>query len=726
MHATRKTALLGLLGMWLLAACSDTNCGGCAGQLDQPFPAEPRVWNGVQARVSQSGLQFVQDNLPTILDNLLEDGLVFAIPPTAFDITVIHGTICSTPCPVVVTIRSATLSLISPDQVRVDATIDMDTDVTLDSNLDDCVIPVRLRQKPLAAQVTLLVDTLTGFVHFDVGGLNVTIQDDEYDFDCGAIVEWILNQLKSYITGVLNSQLQGELDSAIEDLVAEQTCLPCDFYRLGCPAPATCNGDGYCVSNGKCLVKPLGMLGRVDLGAQLESVDPTNDARVDLLIALAQNQLPAQQPFVRASGLEVRAVGGTYADRDACVPEPPANQIPPTGNAPTITFGNLIPGLGDPYHVAISIADKYLDHLLYQLWRSGLFCLSVDSYGVEMITSGTLALMLPSIAVLSGGENVPVRLSLRPQGVPSAQVGAGTFLPDGSVDASILQLTLPDLRMDFWMKLHGRWERFLTLTQHLQVDLALQFTADNSVLPILDENSIHVMNVRVSGHQLLAEPEDQLRQLVPDLIRLALPQLAGLLEGIAIPPLQGFVLDVRSLQGDVPRGGSEYFEFMSIYAALSFAPPPAPVETRAWLGPRDEAGLRLQLEGQGLEHQVRLDGGFWGPFRSAGSLALDLPPLPGRRVLEVRSRRVGDYRSLDPTPARFEVQVEAPPRALPPVGPAAQPAVRLPLAPAPATAAAALSGADEPQAGCATGGGPAALAFGLIVLGGLALRRRRS
>jgi hypothetical protein len=657
-RVTRRTALLSLLGLWLATACADTNCGGCVGQLPAPFPAEPRVWDGVQARVSQSGLQFIQNNLPTILDTLLEDGLTFVIPRTDFDAWIIDGEICDTPCPVSVDIVQSTLSLLAPDKVRMDALIDLDSDVTLDTNIGDCMFPIRLRSKPIAAEVTLLVDTQTGFMHFEVGGLNVSITSHDYEIECGLLLDWVLEQLKDTITNLINSQLQSQLGDAIADLVAEQTCLPCDFYGQGCPSGSSCNGDGFCVASGKCLVKPLGMLGRLDLGALLADVDPSSDAQVDLLVALGQNQLPAQRPFVRANGLELRAVGGTFAERDPCVPEPPATQIPPTGNAPAMTFGNLIPGSGASYMLGVSVADKYLDHFIYQLWRSGLFCLSIDSYGLDMISSGMLALLLPSLGTLSAGANLPVRLHLRPRGVPSVQVGAGTFHPDGSVDKPILVLTLPDLTMEFWTKLHGRWVRFLGLTQTLQIDLALEFTPQNTVVPILDEDSIHVINVRLSGHQLLGEPEAQLRQLVPDLVRLALPQLAGLLEEIEIPPLQGFVLDVKSVQGDMRRGTSDYYDFMTIYADLAFAPPPpSPVATRARFLEQAPGSLRLALDGDGLEHQVRIDGGFWSPFRPAAELGVDLPPFAGRRLVEVRARRAGEPRSLDPEPVRFVVTI---------------------------------------------------------------------
>ena len=198
-------------------------------------------------------------------------------------------------------------------------------------------------------------------------------------------------------------------------------------------------------------------------------------------------------------------------------------------------------------------------------------CLSIDSYGLDLISSATLALLLPSIGTLTGGANLPVRLEMRPQGVPYVEIGAGTFLPDGSVDQPILFVFLPDLRLDFWMKLYGRWVRFLTLTKDVRLDLALEFTADNEVVPDVGEDSIAVSDVRVENHELLAESVEQLEQMVPQLIAIALPQLLGSLDGIAIPDLQGFVLVVKSLQGDVPRAGTDYYEFMSIYADLDFA-----------------------------------------------------------------------------------------------------------------------------------------------------------
>ena len=56
-------------------SASGPGCGGCVAPLDAPFPAAPRVYDGVQVRISQTGLAFVEANLPQILDTLLADGL---------------------------------------------------------------------------------------------------------------------------------------------------------------------------------------------------------------------------------------------------------------------------------------------------------------------------------------------------------------------------------------------------------------------------------------------------------------------------------------------------------------------------------------------------------------------------------------------------------------------------------------------------------------------------
>jgi hypothetical protein len=724
MHLTpRRFAGLFLAGLLAITACEDSSCGGCVTPLAEPFPEAPRVYDGVQVRISQSGLAFVEQNLPQILDNLLEDGLQFEIPTSTTSLLGTDIELCAEPCPVTAAILQARITLLQPDRVAVDANIDLDTVVTVDSVLGHCEFPVALRDKPVAAEVQLFVDPASYFLHFDVGGVEVTIADEDYQIECPWYYDFLLEALKSYITGILNSQVQGQLDDALADLVAEQTCLPCDFYSGGCPAGSSCD-DGFCAAGGDCLIKPLGLAGTVDLGAQLADVDPSNDADLDLLIAAGQAQQPNQRPFVRANGLEVRALGGTFSQPDGCLPEPDPAQMPPTGIADPMQFGNLIPGQGQSYMAAVSVADMYLDHFVYQLWRSGFFCLTIDSYGLDLISASTLELILPSIGRLTAGANVPVRLGLEPESVPYVEIGAGTFLPDGTVDEPILYVFLPDLRLDIWAQLDGRWTRLLALVQDMRLDLALEFTPDNQVVPIVDEDSIAVDDVRLVHYELLAESEQQLRELVPSLIGIALPQLLGSLEEIAIPPLQGFVLDIKAVQGDMPRAGGSYHDFMSIYADLDFEQPPPvpPVETAVRLERRATGWALVGLPAD-QELQLRVDGGLWRPFRRGPAVALPADLLPGAHRIEVRARRRGAYRSLDPSPQSLELVLQRPAGPTPAVAPPAPVTAEHGAAVQP-TERSAPDGADQ-RVGCASAAAGGRCCGLLLVLGLALLIRRR-
>jgi hypothetical protein len=307
----------------------------------------------------------------------------------------------------------------------------------------------------------------------------------------------------------------------------------------------------------------------------------------------------------------------------------------------------------------------YLDHLFYQFWRSGLFCLSIDSNAIDQISSQTLAMFLPSLNRVTDWENLPVRLTMRPQGVPYMEVGAGTFNQDGTIDEPILYLFLPDFGMDFWMNMQGRWIRFLTLMQDVEVRLGLQFTANNEVIPVLDENSVIVSNPVATNFELLAEDTATLEGTVPQLIGMFLPMLTDTMGEIAIPDLQGFILDVISVQGDVQRQGTDYYEFMSIYAGLDFAPPPTPpppppaAETRARVGRVTPELFELELQDADTEIQYRVDNGAWSPFRRGPVIEVYRRLLPGRHELELRARKIGKYRTLDPTPLCLTFETEA-------------------------------------------------------------------
>jgi len=656
---SRRIVLCGLVLLMVSVACGDSSCGGCVEPPAEPFPTGPRVYDSVQMRITQSGFGFIENNIPVILATMLEDGLTFEITRQEPGLGLV---ICESDCQLQAQIVDADLTLVAPNTIVFDGHVDLTGDITMDAPiLAPCTFPLTITNKPISTTIDLLVDSSTGFVYFEIRDVEISIEDEDYDIQCGAITDFLLELAKGAITWTLNLVMPAALNGQIGDLVGQMSCAACDFYANGCPASHPCeSGTDLCERGGNCLRTPLGIVGTLDLGQQLSSVDPTNDAAVEMLIGLGQARQPAQHPFVRTNGLELRMIGGTYSDRDECVPEPVPTDIPPVGEAQTLFFGNTIPGIGGTYMVGMAIADMYLDHLFYQFWRSGLLCLSIDSYGIEQISSKTLALFLPSLDQVADRENLPVRLTLRPQGVPNMEVGAGTFNPDGSIDEPILYMFLPDFGMDFWMNMQGRWIRFLSLTQDVEVRLGLQFTPNNEVIPVLDENSVIVTNATASNYELLAEDTATLEGTVPQLIGMFLPMLTDTMGEIAIPDLQGFILNVQSVQGDVQRQGTNYYEFMSIYAGLDFTPPPPlPAETRVLLGQVTPDRFQLELQDADMEIQYRLDNGYWSPFRRGPVIEVVRKLLPGHHELEVRARTVGQYRTLDPTPLclTFETEV---------------------------------------------------------------------
>ena len=70
---------------WLLTACGSMNgCSGCD-QSEGTFPAKSRMYNGAQLRVTSSGLNFIEENLATLLEQALPTGLNVCIPSGEID-----------------------------------------------------------------------------------------------------------------------------------------------------------------------------------------------------------------------------------------------------------------------------------------------------------------------------------------------------------------------------------------------------------------------------------------------------------------------------------------------------------------------------------------------------------------------------------------------------------------------------------------------------------------
>ncbi len=717
--------------LWGMLACGDSSCG-CVAPLERPLSDGARVYDAVQTRITPAAFSFIEGNLATILGMFLQDGLVFTVPRSdqrfcapPFNWPCFNIRICQDGCVLTAAIQSATIGRQPPDTLPLSARIAVSGTITLDGDLD-CDFPININNKLVRADIKLLIDSRDHFLTFDVANVQLSFASSDYSIQCPWWYDWLFELLKSTITNMLNDQIASQLDSAIDDQLAQATCLPCDFYTGGCPAGSSCNGD-FCVdSQGHCLTRPLGMAGKLELADLLGDAIPGMRASLDLLLAAGQWLSATADPVVPNQGVEVRVIGGADAARNPCVPLPDPSEIPPNAAPPRMPFTDAVPGSGLPYQVGIGVSDAFVDWMLYKAQQGGALCLSIGSDTTDMLSSSTLSALMGSLDTLSAGRNVPVLLKITPTRVPRAEIGAGSFTtdPDGNrvVADPLLHLFLDGLAIDFYARLDERWTRLVRLTQDVSLDLAIDFTPDNRIVPLFGDDSIHIENVRASHYELLAENPAALEQLVPMLVGFALPMLTGAIDPIELPPIEGFALTILAVQGDVPRAGTPYYNFIGLYADLAMAPVnPVPRRTlaaveelrqpdRALMSIRNPSGpkvpevvLRVGADaGPEAEFSVRVDNGAWQPFvRGPRVVVRDRRlALLGPHTIQVRARSVGDYRSLDMTGARVTVVVD------PPADPvlAAWIDGLLPR-PAPAEGVALRAAPDAESTGCATTGG---------------------
>ncbi len=676
---------------FLAMACSGTSCS-CVTPLEQPMPDSEKVYDAVQVRMTPQAFGFIENNLTDIISTFLgEQGLVFDVPRSdqefcapPFDWPCFNLHICENGCTLTAEIISADATPIPPDVIGLDAVINLTGTITITGSLD-CDVPIDMQNKPVHADIRFIVDGRDHLLTFNIEGVGFSLSNNDYSLECSWWYDWLMDLLQGVITGLINSQISNQLDSALGGAMAQATCLSCDFYSGGCPSGSSCNSDGYCESDGTCLTNPLGMVGTIDIGSLLAGVSPGMQASLDIFVAAGQWEAADVDPVVVNDGVEMRLIGGADAERATCAPNPPSDQIPSNAPPPRLPFNDVVPGTADSYMAGIGISDAFLDWFMYKAYLGGVLCLSLDTDATSgMLSSGTLSALLGSLNTLTGGRNTPVRLDLRPGHVPYMEIGAGTFTTDTDgnriMDEPLLYVFMPDLAMDFYVLVNERWVRVVTLSQDITLMLGLDFTPDNKIVPIFDENSILIENVHASNYELLAEDPSVLENLIPTLVGMALPMLGGAIAPIEMPTVEGFALDISAVQGDLPRPNSDFYEYIGMYANLRMANmPPRPardtfaevqmvnIPTRSrmsiWApnGPSyPSVTLNVSADkGPEAEFSWRLDQGPWSVYQQGPILTVHDPRLAlcTEHTIEVRSRTVGDYTTLDPKPVVLKVNI---------------------------------------------------------------------
>lgn len=446
----------------------------------------------------------------------------------------------------------------------------------------------------------------------------------------------------SAVKTLLINQLTAQLRTQITDALAEANCAPCGPGGA-CPsfngASSTCDADaGVCLDTmgGKCVPALLGVEGRLEVGAALASLGAPAGSAIELSIGAGGSSEATVTGLT--AGLRGGAKEVVVADCVAPInrPAPPLLPLP--------DFELDAPG---PYDVGLSVSSQLLGELLFRAQQSGALCLELGTETVAQLSSELLGTLLPSLNLVTGNRNVPLRVVIRPVTPPSVTVGEGTVDGDGRPIDPLLRLRWTGLELDIYALLEERYARLLTVSADLSLPLGVTHDGCSTVTPVVGSLTGAVTNVQVKNSELLAEDTAVLRSLVPSLLTLAEPQLAGGLSSFTVPEFNGFQLRLVGARGIGRVSGSTTYNHAALYAnLLAQGEACAPAMKRAASGlvrgaVKKHDAAALQVRGDRV-YSWRVDDGLWSMWQrpvDGSRLELQHPRLllGGRHVIDVRT-----------------------------------------------------------------------------------------
>lgn len=694
-----------------LAHCDGGGCGGCdtCGMTEIPggFPANQRIENGIQVRLTSHGIGFVEQNAAAIVADLMPGGLQFEVPPSCdMDATVTTIDICGTgsaaqcdpitpPCLLDIVIEELVVTPQDPpgNVLDVEARVNVQTvqgshirtfgsgadcDITIDTT-DGGQAYVRV-----LTSVTFHVDAVSGRTSLEVGELTIPdgdIEDPDIDID-GPLFSWC-TAIEWFAEGTLISEITGMLDGIVGPML-EGLCMPCDQGEQ-CPQLSSCDGSICQEDSGAGCVMPLGMEGRMDVGSLLASISPGKQADLDILAWLGG------YATTNDGGVSLGMHGGAMTPtHNECVPlrDPPDLTPAPISSA---FQTNTRPTDEADYEVGIGIHKKFLDAAGYAVYDSGMLCLEVGPRESEMLVASTFSILIPSIYDVSHGAESPIVLAVRPQNPLTFELSEQEMTLDPGtgeyeIVTPLMTITSTDFAIDFYALIDYRYVRVFRLNADLAIPVGLTVNGQNQLVPVIGDLSDAFQNLVVTDSYMLEEE--------PETLAAAFPTLFGLVAGmLAIPPFD--LPDMQGFSLVIDEGGITSVDgnsLLAIYANLAYAAPSpkahrSTVRTTATLleqytPPADLfhvhsvadyhgdtapsvtlelGGTAPERSGADLEWQYRFDGGLWSPFTDASVVTLRRPVmfLQGSHFIEVRARIKGVPSSLDSHPVRVEYVVDA-------------------------------------------------------------------
>ena len=597
-----QKALLALGAMIFVLACGGGGCSACSGCGIQPipggYPLAERVENSAQIRLTESGINFIEDNFDDIVRIALPEGLDFPIPRSTGSAAGQDYTVCpDSDCIAHGEVHEFTMTSIAPSRLQGHIQVVLDSrdlsggrryiPVEIDTFLGtiDCEVDLDTRRgsRPyvgLVADLDFLAETQPArfrYTEIVVSAADLApgedIETDDVEIGGGFACDFLdavgrnllIDQLQEQVSGLIRE----EAEAALCTTRGEFGC-PTGTYAVPDESPdSTCRyeprepGDG---EPNNCVPTLLGTDGQGDLGAAfLGSLSPGTHAPGQLLLASGGAGEAIN------NGMTLNMYGGFRSARlpdftvspahNPCVPliEPP----PLPTITPAMAFrGNVIPGTSTPMHVGFGLAEDYLNFAAYGVFDSGMLCVGVGTRTSQQLSTGLFSVLITSLRNLAFPDAAaPIAIALRPQTPAAIEIGSGTELE------ALLMVTLNDLADDFYLRSSERYVRFMTFTSDLTLNINLE-AADGMLTPRIP--SIDAANPVVTNNELLTEEPDVLAMLIQDVLTMFSSMLTSSVGPIELPDLMGFTLDIppEGIRG-VQEGDEE---FLGIFANLAIAP----------------------------------------------------------------------------------------------------------------------------------------------------------
>ncbi|WP_437878637.1 hypothetical protein [Sorangium sp. So ce513] len=533
------------------------------------FKPADRIENAGAARLTQSGIEFLEQNLGVLGRALLgggESGIItFPIPESSgsalFDYTVCPGGAnpgANPPkCTAEIDVGSAALQIEpgTPHNLRLRGSLPVrlqnlpilidflvtDSTVVATLNGNDACPPDAQTFTNIPVDVELSVEIDVNPQHSRQGYSRVKVVRFDIDedqlasrlqLDCGdSVTGTILNALGPIVlpllTGSLSDMLKAQLD--------QQLCQKAD-PTLDPPCPNGTNDiDGVCRygtrATDECASILLGVEGHLDLGRLLGGISPGTQGGFDLLLAgggaserddgsdLAWGDL---NPV--GNGLTLGLYGGAEPlPISKCVSL--SDMALPTGiPIPDELVANTVSGwpadLPGP-HVGLAISERFANYALNGLYNSGFLCLGISTETVPLLNSGTLGLLASSAKDLGlQRESQQVALVIRPQTPPRLTFGNGT----DAKDDPLIRVQLERASFDFYIWSLDRFIRFMTATFDLDVPMNLAVTPEG-LTPVIE--TLALTNGEVTNSGLLRENPKSIADALGGLLGSQVGQLIG-------------------------------------------------------------------------------------------------------------------------------------------------------------------------------------------------------